>query len=54
MSPISASSSELNESLNEMDDKLEDESAAGGLPSLNISSKALSSQLRNAGTMVTM
>ena len=46
-------SSELDESLDELDDwlLLEDESASGGAPGLNISSKALSSQLRKARTL---
>ena len=53
MRSISASSSELHESLDELDDwlLLEDESASGGAPGLNISSKALSVQLRKAGTL---
>ena len=53
MRSISASSSELDESLDELDDwlLLEDESASEGAPGLNISSKALSSQLRKAGTL---
>ena len=52
MRSISASSSDLDESLDELEDwlLLEEEYASGGARGLNISSKALSSQLGKART----
>ena len=53
MHSISASSSELDESLDQLEDRLlqEDECASGGAPGWSISSKTLSLKLTQVGTL---